>query len=197
MEEVHAEALANRIHFFPRQEVIVEDFPADGYILDVGGGGEGIVGILKGERVVAVDLHRCELEEAPAGPLKIVMDATCMQFLDMTFCAATAFFSLMYIRETSDLQKIFGEVFRVLRPGAIFRLWDVIIPRRADPGKDLYGVRLSVRVAGREIRTGYGQPWPRQRRALRFYLDLARNAGFRVLEQKADRRVFFMRLQRP
>ena len=197
MEQYHAEALENRIHFFPRQEVVVEDFPADGYVLDVGGGGEGIIGILKGERVVAIDVHKCELEEAPAGPLKIVMDATRLQFLDAAFGAATAFFSLMYVRDTSDIQKIFGEVFRVLRPGAPFLVWDASLPRRVDERKDFYGIRLSVRIAGREIRAGYGQPWSRQKRTLPFYLNLARDAGFRVVEQKADRRVLFMRLQKP
>jgi ubiquinone/menaquinone biosynthesis C-methylase UbiE len=189
--------LENRIHFFDRQRVVVQDFPAEGYILDVGGGGEGIIGILKGERVVAVDPHKSELEEAPAGPLKIIMDATHLQFLDATFGAATAFFSLMYVRETCDLQKVFGEVFRVLRPGAPFLIWDVLVPKRVDERKDLCGIRLSVQVAGREICTGYGQPWPRQKRTTAFYLDLARKAGFRVVEQKTNRRVLFMRLQKP
>lgn len=197
MTESHAEIPVNRIHRFPRQEVVVEDFPAEGYILDVGGGGEGIIGILKGERVVAVDLHKCELEEAPDGPLKIVMDATRLQFLDAAFGAATAFFSLMYVRETPDLQRIFGEAFRVLRPGAPFLVWDLSISRRADPHKDFYCIPLCVQVAGREVCTGYGQPWPRQKRTRAFYLDLARKAGFRIVEQKADRRVLFIRLQKP
>lgn len=197
MVDNHAEALESRIHFFPRQGLVLEDFPAEGYILDVGGGGEGIIGILKGEQVVAIDLHRCELEAAPAGPLKIAMDATQLQFVDATFGAATAFFSLMYIRDTRDLQKVFGEVFRVLKPGAEFRVWDVVLSRRADADKDFYCVRLSVGVAGREIRAGYGQPWPRQKRTLSFYLNLARDAGFREMEQNTDGRVLFMRLHKP
>jgi ubiquinone/menaquinone biosynthesis C-methylase UbiE len=197
MAESDAQALENRIFFFPRQEIVVEDFPAEGYILDVGGGGEGIIGILKGERVVSVDVHKCELEEAPDGPLKIVMDATRLQFLDGAFGAATAFFALMYVRETGDLQKIFGEVFRVLRPGAPFLVWDVLVASRLDQRKDFYGIRLSVCVAGREFCTGYGQPWPRQKRTAAFYRDLARKAGFEVVEQETDRRVLFMRLRKP
>jgi ubiquinone/menaquinone biosynthesis C-methylase UbiE len=197
MTETATESLQNRIHFFPRQIVAVEDFPAEGYILDVGGGGEGIIGILKGERVVAVDTHKCELEEAPAGPLKIVMDAAQLQFLDGAFGAATAFFSLMYVRETADLERIFGEVYRVLRASAPFLVWDALVPRREDETRSLYGIPLTIHVAEREVCTGYGQPWPRQKRTRAFYLDLARKAGFRVVEQKARGRVFFMRLQKP
>ena len=48
----------------------------NGRILDIGGGGEGIIAQFKGESVVAIDPNKKELEEAPSkGDLKIVMDA--------------------------------------------------------------------------------------------------------------------------
>jgi hypothetical protein len=53
---------------------VVDDFDAAGYILDIGGGGEGVIGQLKGERVVAIDKQKRELEEAAPGALKIVID---------------------------------------------------------------------------------------------------------------------------
>ena len=37
-------------------------------ILDIGGGGEGIIGKLKGEQVVAIDPNKRELEEAARRP---------------------------------------------------------------------------------------------------------------------------------
>jgi len=43
--------------------------------LDIGGGGEGVIGQMKGKQVIAIDPNRRELEEAADGPLKIVMDA--------------------------------------------------------------------------------------------------------------------------
>jgi hypothetical protein len=60
----------DRVHLFGRQEVVVEDFSSSGFILDIGGGGEGVIGILKGQAVVAIDFRAEELAEAADGPLK-------------------------------------------------------------------------------------------------------------------------------
>lgn len=38
----------------------------EGAILDVGGGGEGVIGRIYGPRVVAIDNRQEELDEAPA-----------------------------------------------------------------------------------------------------------------------------------
>src|SRR5690242_15141575 len=46
-----------RVYTFEKQELDVADFPAEGWILDLGGGGEGIIGRLKGSQVVAIDLY--------------------------------------------------------------------------------------------------------------------------------------------
>jgi hypothetical protein len=65
-----------QIFTHPKLDVVLPDFPAQGLILDIGGGGEGVIGQLKGKQVVAIDLSRQELDEAPGEPLlKIVMDA--------------------------------------------------------------------------------------------------------------------------
>ena len=39
--------LEERFFLFEQQEVTVHDFESLGYILDIGGGGEGIIGILR------------------------------------------------------------------------------------------------------------------------------------------------------
>ncbi len=124
-----SEISEDRFYSFEKQEVIVENFYSTGYILDIGGGGEGIIGKLKGKEVVAIDPNKQELEEAPAGPLKIVMDAKNLQFIDNTFSVATSFFTLMYIRK-ADHQRVFNEVFRVLIPAGLFLIWDVNFPKR-------------------------------------------------------------------
>lgn len=51
-----------------------------GKILDIGGGGEGIIGQLYGEQVVAIDKRQEELDEAPDCFEKVLMDATEMVF---------------------------------------------------------------------------------------------------------------------
>jgi hypothetical protein len=67
-------------------EVNVPDFPARGLILDIGGGTEGVIGQLKGTQIIAIDLLKRELEEAPAEPLlKTVMDVRELKFLDQIF----------------------------------------------------------------------------------------------------------------
>ena len=80
-------------------EIDLQPLPVQGWILDIGGGGEGVIGQLMGTQVVAIDRSAAELEEAAPGPLKIVMDASELRFLDASFSAGTAFFCLMYIRD--------------------------------------------------------------------------------------------------
>ena len=63
MSNIDLERLKERIIIFDQQLVTVHDFEASGYILDIGGGGEGIIGILKGEHVISIDSSRREIEE--------------------------------------------------------------------------------------------------------------------------------------
>jgi len=190
-------SLEDRYFIYERQTVTVDDFESSGYVLDVGGGGEGIIGILKGGEVVAIDVRRSELEEAPGGPLKIVADARDLPFLDETFKTATAFFSLMYLKSSPDYQEVFAEVFRVLEPGGRFLVWDARITRPAETEKPSYVILLRVRVNGREIETGYGQPWPRDAHEPAFYVARADEAGFEIAAREEDGQLFFLELQKP
>jgi ubiquinone/menaquinone biosynthesis C-methylase UbiE len=79
------------------QTVGVSRIETDGLILDVGGGGEGIIGRLNGEQVVVIDTREGELMETHNEALKVVMDAADLKFLPKSFDVCTAFFSLMYI----------------------------------------------------------------------------------------------------
>jgi len=126
-KSLNEDAADDHAHTFERQHVVVNGLPTSGAILDIGGGGGGIIGLLAGERVIAIDRLKEELEEAPAGPLKIVMDARDLQFLDGTFQTATSFFTLMYIK-AEDHRRVFEEVFRVVAPGGRFLVWDAVFP---------------------------------------------------------------------
>lgn len=57
----------------------------NGKILDIGGGGEGVIGRLYTNQVVAIDIRQDELDEAPTGFEKILMDATQLDFKDNSF----------------------------------------------------------------------------------------------------------------
>jgi len=119
MGKEHQDTMKESFFFLKKQDVFVNDFDASGFILDIGGGGEGIVGQLKGKQVIAIDPNKGELEEAADGPSKIIMDAGNRLFLDDTFEVVTSFFTLMYIRG-SEQARVFEEVYRVLEPKGRF-----------------------------------------------------------------------------
>jgi SAM-dependent methyltransferase len=169
----------------PKLEVAVADFPAEGLILDIGGGGEGVIGQLKGRQVVAIDLIKQELEDAPGGPLlKIVMDARALGFLDGVFDTATVFFTFMYIMP-ADHAKVFAELGRVLRPGARLLVWDPVFPDRAAPDKPKIMYPLHVRLPGKEINTGYGVGI-REGQGADHFVELAKAAGFELVTRKDE-----------
>ena len=197
MSDQNEKSFEKRYYVYERQLVTVDNFPSSGHVLDIGGGGEGIIGLLKGQGVIAIDTNRRELEEAAEGALKIVMDARDLQFLDGAFNTATAFFSLMFLKESSDHRKAFDEIFRVLRPGGRFLIWDTNIPERPEVPQPSYAVLLTVCVNDGEIETGYGQPWPPETHDLSFYETLAQATGFQIEGHEAEGHLFFLRLQKP
>jgi SAM-dependent methyltransferase len=178
------------------QHVSLEDFAADGYILDIGGGGEGTIGLLKERQVIAIDISKRELEEAPPGPLKIVMDARELGFLDGTFNTVTSFFTLMYI-DGADHETVFREVHRVLAGGGRFMVWDAVIPKRPDEIKDRVLVPLTIDLPGEEIRTGYGVMMPNEDHDLSYYETLAGKVGFEILRKQTKDRVLYLELSKP
>jgi ubiquinone/menaquinone biosynthesis C-methylase UbiE len=195
-EPQHKPLSQEKVYRFGRLDVAVEDFPAEGLILDIGGGGEGVIGQLKGRQVVAIDLLKRELEDAPGKPLmKIVMDARDLKFLDRSFSTATVFFTFMYIAG-ADHPKVFQELHRVLTTGGRLLIWDVIFPKLPDETTGAAVFPLKIRLPDKEITTGYGVRWPEGEQGLAHYIELAREAGFEVVSQKEHERWFFLGLRK-
>jgi ubiquinone/menaquinone biosynthesis C-methylase UbiE len=186
----------NRIFRLCEQTVLLDDFPAEGWILDIGGGGEAAIGRLKGAQVVAIDILPCELEEAPDGPLKIVMDARELKFLDGTFQTVTAFFSFMFIHP-NDHEKVLREIFRVLAPKGQFMMWDAEIQQHPALEKDVMLFPLDVKLPSMVIHTGYGTPYTERCIALHDYVTLANDVGFKWIEQCFAGQTFFCKFQKP
>lgn len=177
-------------------EVSLCPLNTDGPILDLCAGGEGVIGQLMGDKVVAIDASREELKESPPGSLKIVMDARKLQFLDGTFPSATCFFGLMYIPNQA-LPAVFAEVFRVLAPGGEFHVWDCLLPADPPTGKDVAVCHVRIHLPDREIATGYGALWPTTRRDADYYADLAREAELEIVEVTEDSGLVRLRARKP
>ena len=123
-----------------------------GDILDLGGGGEGVIGRIYAEQVTAIDVSPEELDEAPAVCRKLVMDATAMTFPDASFDHVTSFYTLMYM--TQEQQRLaLLETARVLRPGGMLHIWDAAFPT---PYPEPFLAELDIDAAGMYIRTTYG-----------------------------------------
>jgi len=136
--------------YFDRQELTIPDFPANGFILDIGGGGEGVIGQLKGNQVISVDPYKEELENAPSTNLKIIMDGRDLKFIDNSFNTAVMFYTLMYING-ADHEQVFREVKRVLKHGGRLLIWDVNLPVWKDAAKEFGIFRFVFRLPHKEI----------------------------------------------
>jgi ubiquinone/menaquinone biosynthesis C-methylase UbiE len=174
------------------QSIEVSRIETDEPILDIGGGGEGIIGRLQGKQVVAIDIREEELMETHNEALKVVMDAADLKFLPKSFNACTAFFSLMYIPKSIH-QKVFEEVFRVLKDHGKFLIWDVRIPDNVS-GYKAFIVHLKVKLPNEEVGTGYGARW--QTQSIEHFRELAQLTGFKITSELCKEEIFHLELQK-
>jgi SAM-dependent methyltransferase len=199
-EGVGNEELSKKIMGFVReftyscetQSIELLPIKTDGFILDIGGGGEGIIGRLNGKQVIAIDKSERELEETANEALKIVMDATDLKFLPKSFDFCTAFFSMMYIPKEKHL-RVFEEVHRVLKDNGRFLLWDVTIPERFGDYK-AFMVRLKIRLLEKATEAGYGVDW--QSQDIEHFKKLAREIKFEVISEWSNGEIFFLELSK-
>jgi len=181
-----------KAHQIEQQTIEINPIETQGFILDIGGGGEGIIGKLNGEQVVAIDKRREELEETENPSLKIVMDATDLQFLNETFTVATSFFTMMYIPNDMKPQ-VFAEAYRILKEGGSFYIWDADIPKKIGD-KKYFVIPLKVVMPKEAVETGYGVHLKNQ--DIEALKQLALEAGFKVREEKAQEHTFYLKLEK-
>jgi len=181
---------------FDMVKLEVNNFRADGLILDIGGGGEGVIGRLKGSQVVAMDLCKDELDGTVNGAAKVVMDARHLALPDHSFTTSTAFFSMMFLKTKDDQQRVLEQIWRVLRPAGRLLIWDADLSERST-NKGFYFVRLRYRVGNFEKETGYGAKFPAETRDEAYYIQLARQVGFHHLTTEKVKHVFFLDFVKP
>lgn len=160
----------------------------EGTILDIGGGGEGIIGQAYGARVTAIDNRQEELDEAPGGFCKLLMDARQLAFAEAVFDHVTAFYSLMYMEEATQRQAIL-EAARVLRPGGRLHIWDADI-REAAPKPFL--AELVAVVNGKPIPVTYGVVKEETGQNALLFRRYGEEAGLSLLEHSQAQGHFYL-----
>jgi len=172
------------------QSIELSPLETKGFILDIGGGGEGIIGKLNGTQVVAIDTSESELAETKNEALKVVMDATDLKFLPNSFDICTAFFSLMYIPKSRH-SKVFEQAHRVLKDNGQFLLWDVQIPRTKKEYRQFI-VPLKVQLPDKTVETGYGARW--QTQDINYFKELAKEHKFKVADEWSTGETFHLKM---
>jgi len=174
------------------QSIELSPIETDGFILDIGGGGQGIIGKLNAKQVIAIDTSEKELRDTQNEALKVVMDATDLKFLPESFDVCTSFFSLMYIPNDKHL-KVFREAYRVLKNYGKLLVWDVKIPEKRGDYK-AFMVRLKVRLPNEEIEAGYGVRWKLQN--IEYFKELAQKTKFKIIDEWSEGEIFYLEMSK-
>lgn len=165
------------------QKISLQNLNTEGPILDIGGGGEGLVSRIEGERVCALDIRMSEIREAkihgaPANWL--VGDGRHLSFKDNSFDVATLWFSLGYMRDWDTKKSVLGEVWRVLKKQGTISIMASNIPDSTE--QFVFWAHFTfpdgtVSQTGYGVRGGQGQTWEK-------VLALVKKLGFKVINSE-------------
>lgn len=164
-----------------------------GEILDIGGGGEGIIGRVYGQQVTAIDNIQEELDEALSSCKKMLMDASELEFSDETFDHVTFFFSLMYMDKQTQRSAL-SEATRVLKKGGSIRIWDADIDS-AYP--DAFIAELDVDMPRERLHTVYGIIKPDASQRAETFVELCKGMGLLLDEKSLDTGWFCLSFVKP
>ena len=138
----------------PKQHIVIPDIP-QGQVIDIGGGGEGVIARAGGAGIIAIDKRVSEIHEArdkASHTLWMIADATALPHRNHSFDNATAFFSCMYMPDDVK-ERVFRETRRVLKEAGEFWIWDAHMV----PKGNVFAVRLGVGLPdGHTLNTVYG-----------------------------------------
>ena len=117
------------------QKITLKQIQTEGRILDIGGGGEGLVSRIGGTRVCAVDIRMSEIREAQIhGPPAnwFVGDGQALCFQEDMFDVVTLWFSLGYMSDWAIKQRVLKEAHRVLVEGGRLSILASRIPESCE-----------------------------------------------------------------
>lgn len=161
-----------------------------GTILDIGGGGEGIIGRIYQSQVTAIDNRQEELDEAPEGFTKLLMDACNLKFEDSIFDNVSLFYTLMYIDKNKH-NKVIKEAYRVLKKGGELYIWDTII-NEANP----FLVELNIDIGDSIVNTTYGVYKDNAFQDKDYYKSICEELGFYLIAEFLYNNQFYLLLKK-
>ena len=160
-----------------------------GKILDIGGGGEGVISSIYGENVVAIDYRKEELDEVSYPCEKLVMDASNMSFSNESFPNVTSFYSFMFVAKSKHIEVI-NEIYRVLNKGGSFYLWDTNIAKETNKDNPFI-VDLNIKAHNKIIQTTFGIIKPNAIQNSTYFQKLCIESGFKLEKEIIDNQHFF------
>lgn len=176
----------------PKQRILIQQVPK-GRVIDIGGGGEGVIAQAGGARVVAIDKLISEIHEARGKASDtpwMVADAAKLPYRSHCFDSATAFFSCMYMSD-SVKRTVFMETQRVLKKGGEFWIWDVHMTSKSN----VFAIRLQVNLRDiHTIETVYGVKAKDQ--SASSICSLLQEAGFEAEGVTSRKHWFFIKAKR-
>jgi ubiquinone/menaquinone biosynthesis C-methylase UbiE len=161
----------------PLQKINLERLNSNGLILDIGGGGEGLVSRIEGDRVCALDIRLSEIREAQIHGHSsnwFVADGTDLCFKDDVFDVVTLWFSLGYMSDWNTKRAVLEAAFQVLKKNG--RL-SVMASRIPESGASLIFWAVFTLPDGTLSKTGYGVRGG-QNQTLHRIMDLVTDIGF-------------------
>ncbi len=183
---------SKKMHVSKPEVITFENYPQlEAPIVDLGGGGEGVIGQLYGNKVVAIDIRQDELDEAPDGPIKVCADAKNLPYEDNYFTSATAFYFFFYVK-SDDFLPILKEAYRTLKPGGSLSVWDTCIPEKGNKPQSLYVVPVAAILPKKTVQTAYGVTWSPRKLNLELLSKLAIDAGFTIKEVTQAKNAFYL-----
>lgn len=159
-------------------------YDIQGSILDIGGGGEGVISCIYGKEVTAIDYRQDELDEIQYDSIKMVMDASDMSFQDATFQNVTSFYTLMFVDKKKHVEVI-KECYRVLKIGGSFYIWDTDINAKTDKDNPFL-VGLDIDANGKKITTTFGIIKPDAEQGNDYFIQLCSNQGFELVGNNTE-----------
>ncbi len=165
------------------QDISLKRLNSEGLILDIGGGGEGLVSRIEGERVCAVDIRMSEIREAQihSAPANwIVGDGRHLCFRDSSFDVVTLWFSLGYMSDWTIKKRVLEEAHRILKTQGTISILSSKIP---DSVEQFIFWALFTLPDGTLSKTGYGVRGD-QGQTVEKVLDLVTHLDFKILNSE-------------